>query len=276
VVRIANVQMARALRRVSVERGHDPRDYSLVAFGGGGPLHACELAERVGIRRVLVPPHPGLLSALGLLLSDVVKDYSRTVMQPTDDAVVGELDQLFAALEEQALADMTAEGFDPAHVSLRHSLDMRYRGQSYELSVPVSGVQAFGRSGPVLSRLNLSDPERLNATFHERHAAAYGRSSPGRPTEIVQARLRAVGAVSKPALPNRAEEPDRPSPAPVVTQRIGFEEWREVPVYRRVDWLPGHRLAGPALLLQEDTTTLVPPGWQGVVDGWDNLRLSLP
>jgi N-methylhydantoinase A len=284
VVRIANVQMARALRRVSVERGHDPRDYCLVAFGGGGPLHACELAERVGIRRVLVPPHPGLLSALGLLLSDVVKDYSRTVMQPTGDAVVGELRQLFAALEEQALADMTAEGLDPAHVSLHHSLDMRYRGQSYELSVPVSGVQAFGHSGvrgrtksaSTVPDVNARTPERLNATFHERHAAAYGRGSPGRPTEIVQARLRAVGAVPKPALPSQVEEPDRPQPAPVVTQRIGFDEWREVPVYRRVDWLPGHSLAGPALVLQEDTTTLVPPGWRGTVDRWGNLRLSLP
>jgi N-methylhydantoinase A len=136
VIKIANVQMARALRRVSVERGHDPRGYCLLPFGGGGPLHACELAALMGIRRILVPPHPGTLSALGLLLSDVIKDYSCTVMAPTERAAA-QLEAIFADLEQQAAADMAAEGLARGEFSLHRSVDMRYRGQSYELAVPL-------------------------------------------------------------------------------------------------------------------------------------------
>jgi N-methylhydantoinase A len=281
VIRVANVQMARALRRVSVERGHDPRVFCLLPFGGGGPLHACELADLVGIRRLLVPPHPGTLSALGLLLSDVTKDYSRTLMRPTVQIAQEELEMVFQSLAQQAAADLAAEGVAPNEITLRFTADMRYRGQSYEVAVPVSGVQGFRGSG-VQDNRSLGGPERLNAPapeclveeFHDRHAALYGHGSPGQATEIVQARLQAIGRTAKPALPRLTREA-APSPArPIDTQRILFQEWREAPVFRRSDLLPGHCLEGPALVLQEDTTTLITPGWRSMVDDWGNLVLS--
>jgi N-methylhydantoinase A len=290
VIRIANVQMARALRRVSVEQGHDPRHYCLLPFGGGGPLHACDLARLMGMRRILVPPHPGTLSALGLLLSYVVKDYAHTVMAPTEQAAPL-LAARFAELERQAAEEMTAEGLTPAEVSFHASVDMRYQGQSYELAVPLadgrSGVQVFRCSGvradqdrPLLiladpEHLNTRTPEHLNTLFHERHAARYGRASPGQPTEIVQMRLQAVGETRKPELSRRKAPAGAGAPNPLGAHPVWFEEWRETPLYRRGELLPGHRLEGPALLLQADTTTLVTPGWRGEVDSWGNLILTV-
>jgi N-methylhydantoinase A len=269
VIRVANAQMARALRRVSVQRGHDPRDYCLLPFGGGGPLHACELAALMGMRRILVPPHPGTLSALGLLLSDVVKDYAATVMLPARRARAEELEAVFARMERQAAADMTAEGVAPADVIARRSVDMRYRGQSYELAVPAPPA------GP--SPLSLP---ALEEAFHAAHAALYGHSSPGEPTEIVQARLQSVGRTRQPPLPYQPEPSARRAPAPhsppagTRCRRVRLHEWIAMPVYRRPDLAPGDRLDGPALILQEDTTTLVAPGWRCAVDGWRNLVMN--
>ena len=215
------------------------------------------------MRRVLVPPHPGTLSALGLLLSDVVKDYSRTLMLPTRSVSAEKLGSIFSALEGQAAADMAAEGVDPASVTVRRSLDMRYRGQSYELTVPALPSPPAAASS-----------HALEEGFHAEHAAIYGHSSPGQPTEIVQARLQAIGRMAKPALSRLPDPPDRPAPAPGDYRRVRLREWREIPIYRRCDLLPGHRLDGPALVLQEDTTTLVAPEWRGAVDGWGNLVMS--
>lgn len=256
IVRVANVQMARALRRVSVERGHDPRGCCLVPFGGGGPLHACELAELAGIRRVLVPPCPGTLSALGLLLSDVIKDYSRTVVLPTQRLTAENLEAMFSEMDRQAAADMAAEGVTPADVLARRSLDMRYRGQSYELTIPAA------------------PPEGLTAAFHAAHAALYGHSSPGQPTEVVQVRLQSVGRTAQPVPPVLSYQPRHASPVPIDRRRAQLGRWLDVPIYRRPDLLPGQRFNGPALVLQDDTTTLVAPDWRAAVDGAGNLRLS--
>jgi N-methylhydantoinase A len=256
IVRVANAQMARALRRVSVERGHDPRSYCLLPFGGGGPLHACELAEMVGIRRILVPLYPGTLSALGLLMSEVVKDYSRAVMRPTERVSAGDLDALFAEMRQQATADMRREEIAPADTFFARSLDMRYRGQSYELNVVTEDAHAWGHG------------------FHRQHASIYGHSSPDQPTEIVQARLKALGRLPKPVLNVMIKAEDGHQPGPIGVRRVRFERWVEAPVFERCGLRTGHRLEGPALVLQEDTTTLMTPGWSGVVDSWGNLLLS--
>jgi N-methylhydantoinase A len=253
IVRIANVQMARALRRVSVERGHDIREYCLVAFGGGGPLHACEVAEQTGIRTVLVPLYPGALSALGLLLADVEKEVSQTVMVPAEPAVEAVLEERFTALQETVLASMTAEGIPAGDVVLERRLDMRYRGQSYELSVPAEGDAV--------------------AAFHEAHRQSYGHADPDAPTEIVNVRLHAVGRVPHPNLP-RARTLSRDAPTPVAEQEILFETLTPTPVHSRADLAPGTSLTGPALLIQEDTTTLLPPGWEAHVDAGFNLILE--
>lgn len=254
VVRVANVQMARALRRVSVERGHDPRRFCLVAFGGGGPLHACDLAAETGIPTVLIPLFPGTLSALGMLLSEIQKEYSRTVMRPVSGAFP-DLETVFGALEERARADLLAEGAAEGGVSLARRLDVRYRGQSYELEIPAEPLRA----------------EEVAARFHAAHRQRFGYASEDAASEVVNLRLRATGQVEHPKLPYRAPEPAG-IPAPVDKQAVYTEgEWLDCPVFDRSRLVPGQELRGPAILIQADTTTWIPPSWVARVDGWYNL-----
>jgi N-methylhydantoinase A len=270
VIRVANAQMARAIRRVSVERGHDVREFCLVAFGGGGPLHACELAELVGIRTVLVPRYPGTLSALGLILSDIRKEYSHTVMTPTAAFVPSDAEAAFAAMEARAMADLTAEGVAPTEMRLSRWLDMRYRGQSYELTVPAGDL----------------NPDAFAAAFHEAHRTTYGHANADEPTEVVLLRVRAVGETEgvqgderrttndqRPSM-SMTDRSSAGSPAPRSTQPIYFGEWIATPIVAREDLVPGHSVTGPALVTQEDSTTLVTPGWAGRVDGGLNIVLT--
>lgn len=257
IVRLVNTQMARALRRVSLERGHDPRRFCLVAFGGSGPVHACELAVEIGAPQVLIPRYPGALSALGMVLSDVEKEYARTVMLP-GDADSAALESHFAALEGPARADLAAEGIAPSAILLERWLAMRYEGQSYELPVPATGLAGA--------------PAYL---FHERHRQAYGYASPGEPTEIVAVRVRAIGQERKPPLPGSERElfPGEPAP-PSGEQAIYSGGWRLCPRWDRASLQPGQVVSGPGLVTQEDATTLVPAGWAGRVDACYNLLLA--
>jgi N-methylhydantoinase A len=257
VVRVANVQMGRALRRVSVERGHDPRRFCLVAFGGGGPLHACDLAVETGIPEVLVPRYPGTLSALGMLLSDVRKEYSRTVMRPVEGELAG-LERVFTALEEQARSVMSAEGVGEPDLRLERWLDLRYRGQSYELAVPASTLE----------------PQRVAESFHAAYQTRYGYASPGAPCEVVNVRLRAVGRVAQPQLPYGDPQP-HPPPSPLGVQPLYTDgAWLDCPLFDRERLLPGQEIQGPALLVQEDTTTWIPPRWNARADGWYNMVVT--
>jgi N-methylhydantoinase A len=258
VLRVANVQMARALRRVSVERGHDPRRFCLVAFGGGGPLHACDLAVETGIPTVLIPRYPGALSALGMLLTEIRKEYSRTVMLPAAGSLAG-LETVFSELEARAREELTQEGVRPEEILLERTVDARYQGQSYELPISAGDL----------------DPASLAADFHRAHRERYGYASPEAAVEIVTARLRGLGAVPQPTLPH-APAGDAPAPQPLAHQPVYQDEgWVETPVYRREALLPGHRLTGPALIVQEDTTSWIPGGWEVSVDGWYNVIATL-
>jgi N-methylhydantoinase A len=249
VVEVAESTMAGALRVVSVARGHDPRDFALLPFGGAGGLHACALAERLGIPRILVPVHPGLLSAVGLVLSDSIRDYSLSVLRPAD-ASPEELDGLFGPLEGKAREEMAAEGVAGEALRLERSLDLRYRGQSFEVTVPAGGD--FG------------------AAFHERHEALYGYRDEGRPLELVNLRLRAVGRGPRPDLTLGACREGEAIPsgsAPVVLDG----EPRECPVYERESLPCGGAFAGPALVVEETATHLVRPGWEVRVDQRGNM-----
>lgn len=255
VIRIANVQMARALRKVSVERGHDPRRFCLLAFGGGGPLHACDLADEVGIPEVLIPRYPGILSALGMLLSDIQKEYSRTVMVPVD-ARAADLEGAFAELEDRGRAELGAEGIPDADQRLERWADLRYRGQSYELSLPIDTL----------------DPAVMERQFREAHRRRFGYAgAEGTPCEIVNLRVRAIGTTEKPVLPYL--EPVAGSvPRPIArVSGVSGGERVTMPVYDRELLAPGEEVAGPALLVQSDTTTWLPPGWRARVDGWYNV-----
>lgn len=250
VVRVVNANMEAALRVVSIERGYDPRDFTLVAFGGAGPLHACELAQALGIPRVLVPQHPGALSALGILMSDVVKDYSRTVLWPvTAELPHAKLRAVFRELEQAALADFRKERW-PGSARFTYSVDVRYRGQGYELSIPLSAG--------------------LLRKFHQEHQRRYGYSHPGREVELVTLRLR--GSIATRAVNLRTEAAGK---QPATTMSVYFDgRFRPTRVYDRNSLDPRKRYAGPAVITEYSATSVVPPGMRFRVDVAGNLVIS--
>jgi N-methylhydantoinase A len=248
VVRIADATMVRALRVVSIARGHDPRRFALVAFGGAGPLHACSIADELGISRVLIPRYPGVASALGLLLSDVHHDLRQTWLRPTHSVDPAELGERLAALESRARELLEASGFTDRAGRVDFEVDMRYRGQAYELTVPLPVGSAGGAA--------LSQAERA---FHEAHHAAYGHDSPVEEVELVTLRARAVGPVDAPRwVASNGLGPAPPAGRRSIHTAAGPSEFA---VYERASLGEGARLEGPAVLEQEDSTVLVPPAW---------------
>ena len=248
IVRVANAAMERALRVITVERGHDPRAFTLVAFGGAGALHAAELAEALGIRRVYVPRQPGLLSAWGVLAAEVVRDHGRTLRAVAPPA--GVLEAGFRALVRDAERDLRREGVRPA--AIERLLEVRYAGQAYEVLVP---------HGPGWER-----------AFHRAHARLFGHADPRRPVEVVTLRARARGG--RAGLPaERAPRGNRA--APLATRPVVFAGGaRRAAVHRRDDLGPGRRLRGPVVICEYSATTLVPPGWRASVDRLGGLVLE--
>ncbi|TAK33168.1 MAG: hydantoinase/oxoprolinase family protein [Chloroflexota bacterium] len=263
IVRVANSSMERAIRVVSVERGFDPRDFALLAFGGAGPLHACDLAAEMRIPTVLIPRRPGVLSALGMIVADVARHYSRTIMRPAAEVADAELDAIFLPLERQAMADLTAEGVPPERIALVRSLDMRYVGESYELTISMATTAPTETPrGTVLATI---------AEFHRVHESRYSHSSPEAPTEVVNLRLDAIGRVDKPLETLPAGEQDL-SVAHLDKRPVYFGgRHLPTPLYDRDHLAPGARINGPAVLVQEDSTVVVPPRWTAEVDGQGNL-----
>jgi N-methylhydantoinase A len=255
MVEVANVHMERALRVISVERGHDPRRFSLLSFGGAGGLHALDLARRLGIPRVLVPPLASTLSAFGMLAADVIRDYTQTVMLP-GTTHVEELAARLEPLVERGRREVQAEGVALQDIHVQSSLDMRYRGQSYELPVPF---------GP-----------HLVAEFHRLHAQTYGVARPEAEVEIVNLRLRAVGSLPPPELtPLPLSGPDA-TVALFDRRKVVFSGAMPItPFYRGEVLLPGNRLEGPAIIVRSDTTILVGPSDLASVDAYGNLWIDI-
>lgn len=263
VVRIANATMERALRRVSVEQGYDPRRFTLLPFGGAGPLHACDLADALGIGEILIPPIPGVLSAYGMLVADIASDASQSVLQDAAHTIndISALDSIFTSLSERVAASLAAEGIEQPDLEV--SLDMRYRGQSYELTVglaaPVTGAGIY---------------DAVNA-FHASHEQRYGYAMPEEPVEIVNLRVRGVGPGAQPGLPAAGLAGEDPSAAEVADRPVWFdaEEPTTSACYARQRLAPGNRFTGPALVYQFDSTIVVVPGWAARVDEFANLWL---
>ena len=255
VVRVANAHMERALRVISVERGRDPRSFTLLSFGGAGGLHAVDLARGLGIPHVLVPPLASTLSAFGMLAADTAKDYTRTVMLP-GTTPAAELARLLDPLAQRARSELAEEGIPEADICLEPGLDLRYRGQSYELSVPFR--ETF-----------LDDFQRI-------HQSNYGYANSAAPVEIVNLRLRAVGRGSPPPL--RAAPLGDPDPRPALLENrpvVFTTEVRSTLLYRAEALVPGNRLTGPALVVRADTTILLGPGDRAAVDGFGNLLIEV-
>ena len=286
VVRVANARMERALRRVSVERGHDPRGFTLVPFGGAGPLHACDLADALGIPRILLPPSPGVLSALGLLIADVVHESSQALLIEAQclAAQPAPLQDKMAALQERVKTVLAAEGVSAP--LLEASLDLRYRGQSYELSVPLTltsarqeragDPKARTRLTPHSSFLTPEDVRQAVEAFHAAHDARYGYAMRAETVEIVTVRLRGTGSGAELNLPQERPGPPDPSAARLGAKPVWFRPAGadESACYERVRLRPGHCFDGPAIVYQFDTTTVVAPGWSARVDERHNLWLA--
>ena len=254
ILRVVETNMERAIRVVTVERGHDPRDFALVAFGGGGPLHACSLARALRIPTVLVPAMPGALSAVGILLADAVRDYSRTVML-TGDAI-GNISEAFVELEERAIAEFTTDGLrGVAH----KTLDVRYRGQGHELNVP------YSRESPADSM----------EAFHRLHQQRYGICDPHRAVEIVNLHLRMV-APGEQWSPSRREcVPGNGDAARYAQREIFFNNgFVPTPLYRREALRSGDVIRGAAMITEYTAATVLPPNCTATVDGFGNLVIT--
>ena len=262
VVRVANSMMSKILRIVSVERGFDPRRFALVSFGGAGPMHACALAEELEMGGVIVPPNPGMFSALGLLTADLFHDYTRPLMERADDIDPGAVETCFLEMEEEGRETLAREGVVPEEMRLLRRLDLRYLGQAYELTVDAP------------SHFNAKAVPSAVSAFHRRHREVYGYSAEGEPVEVVNVRVRAIGAIPKPRL--RELLPASKEGTPHGRRPVYFEDtnsWVETPVYERENIGGGGRLRGPAIVEQYDSTTVLYPGWRATVDRFGNLVL---
>jgi len=262
VIRIANSMMSKILRIVSVERGFDPRRFTLVAFGGAGPMHACALAEELEIGSIVVPPNPGMFSALGLLTADLFHDYTRPLMEGADDIDPEAVETCFREMEEEGREVLAREGVASEEMQLLRRLDLRYLGQSYELAVDVHAP------------FDEDTMRSAIAAFHRRHREVYGYNVEREPIEVVNVRLRVVGTIPKPRL---RELPIRRGEAHPVSRRpVYFEgtDWVEAPVYERESMGRGGTLTGPAIVEQYDATTVIYPSWRAAVDRFGNLILG--
>ncbi|MBM3943796.1 MAG: hydantoinase/oxoprolinase family protein [SAR202 cluster bacterium] len=264
IVRVVNANMERAVRTISLERGYDPRRFTLLPFGGAGPMHCCELAQELGIPRVLVPAYPGILSALGVAIADVVKDYSRTVMLRGDDIQRARLEEEYHGMEGQAREELRQEGLPVAQMRPRRSLDVRYQGQSFELPIDYPGASR---------RIDLK--RAIAASFYKAHLQRFGYADRAQPVEVVNLRLKLELAVDKPAATPEPEGPADPRAALLDHAEVVFASGRQAtPMYLRERLRCGNCIPGPALVLQMDSTTVVAPGWTGVADAWGNLVLE--
>jgi N-methylhydantoinase A/oxoprolinase/acetone carboxylase beta subunit len=253
IVRVANAGMERAIRVVSLERGHDPRRFALVAFGGAGGMHGAELAAALAIRTVLIPRYAGVLSALGMLTADAVRDYSASVRRPSAAMSKTAIGRALRPLVARARRDLVREGFGPARQTFDRLIDVRYVGQAYELSVPFSA--------------------RFVDDFHRLHERRYGYGDRTRPTEIVAVRVRAIGETEKPDLPTRRTRRRVPSPSRVGRGRFDGRGHRTA--FYRWDLLqPGDHARGPAVITGAEATAIVPPRFRFEIDGHGNVRLS--
>ena len=260
IIRVANANMADAVRLISIRRGYDPRDFALVVFGGAGGIHGAALAEELVIPTVIVPPNPGITSALGCLLVDIRHDFATMHLARAGSADVAAVEQEFQGLEAEARERLRAEGVEADSISLERLIDMRYTGQWRSLTVSVE------------SPLNIDDAV---AHFHNEHAREYNYRREGAAVEIYQLNVRAIGITQKPEFKRHVAT--GVSPSPEATRPVYFDEPGEAldtPIYDRAALPAGALLPGPAVVTQLDSTTVVPPNWTAEVDEWLNLRMT--
>ena len=265
VISVVNSNMARAIRVITVEKGYNPSDFILVAYGGAGPLHAVQLARGMGIGTVLIPPAPGALCALGLLTADIKKSYVRTALTPFDAATPDLVESFIDPLIKQGDSWLAMEKVAPERRRFHNVAEMRYVGQNYELQVEIPN-----------KRLAREDLEKLRQDFFKAHEQNYGYYNPYAPVQFVNFRVEAIGQVMKPGLAELEAIMDDPAEALVDTRDVYFEDTGNIscPVYDRTKFGRSERVDGPCIIEQMDSTTVIPPGAWFKVDGHGNLIVS--
>ena len=257
ILTIANEHMANAIRLMSIERGYDPRLFTLLAFGGAGPMHACALAETLSMKRVLIPKDPGTLSARGMFLADIIKDYSKTVLLKLENIENQHLEDLFSPLLKQAKVDLKKEGID--EFKIEKFLDMRYLGQSHELTIPFAEIKSDFHAD-------------LYLLFTKFHKKRYLISNTNQEVEIVNIRVRATGSTKTVELNKKRKKTRKKK---IKKQKIVFDgKSYEAIVFDRIDLHPGENFRGPALVFEFSATSIIPPFWNCKVDKESNLILT--
>jgi N-methylhydantoinase A len=264
IQRVVNANMERAIRTISLERGYDPRLFTLVPFGGAGPMHSCELAQELGIPRVLVPARPGILSAFGVAIADIVKDYSRTVMLRGDDVNRSRLEEEFHGMEGFARDELRGEGLPDGDMVARRFLDARYVGQSFELTIDYPADTGRGN----LERY-------IRDSFYTAHLRRFGYADKKEPVEIVSIRMKMELEMDKPQSVAQSPGSADSSAAKMGEAEVVFASGPSItPLYDREKLVSGAHIQGPGLVIQMDSTVVITPEWSGTVDPYGNLVLE--
>ena len=264
IIAVVNANMIRGIRRVSVEKGYDPRDFALIPFGGAGPLHGVELAKSLNIKRVIIPQYPGIASAVGMLSADVRHDYVQTQISVSDNLDLERMNATYLDMETHATCQLEKEGFQGERVKLLRLTDMRYQGQSYELSVPIS-----------CGRVTTETVSKLTTDFHRSHERAYGYKRIEEKVEFVNLRLVALGKLPQTEIDQELPtEGTLPKPHGYRNVFFGGQSYN-TPVYRRENLLRGMQIPGPTVIEQLDSTTIVPPSNQATIEHGGNLIIEL-
>ena len=265
IITVVNSNMVRAIRSVSVEKGYDVREFSLMAFGGAGPLHACEVAKELGMKEVLIPPHPGTLCSLGLLLADTKFDLSRTKIMNGEAGNLDDINEQFDNMVEQGTGLLDKEGVPSDRRYFEFAVDMRYQRQNFEISIPVPA-----------GKMTEETLKKALADFHAEHKRSYGYCKEDAIVQFVSYRVSAIGVIDKPDLKAAELHLEAPIPEPIEVRQVLFQnsdEYVETPVYLRDKFVPGQSIPGPCICEQMDTTLVVPKGWVIHVDGYHNLKI---
>jgi N-methylhydantoinase A len=267
ILRIAVTQMSHAVKAVTTERGLDAGSFTMVVYGGAGPLHASAIAREIGIRRVLIPFAPGYFSAYGMLFSDLRYDYVRSVFRKLDEVAFEEIEALYQAMEDEGHAALAQSGVVPDDVVIERAADMRYVGQEHAVTVELP--QAFFAA---------RDRAAIKRQFDELHMVRYGTAAPGEPADLVSLRVTVLGTMKKP--PRQQVEAGGGAPGKHALRGVKpvyFRDggWADAPVYRRDALLAGNAIAGPALIEEHASTTVVQPGDALVVDTLGNLQITI-
>ena len=264
ILTVLATNVVMAMRTITIERGYDPRDFTLVPFGGMGPTIAGRIIAELGIGRILIPRDPGTFSAFGMLVTDVHQTRSVTRITRLDEANPAELEKIFAEMEEAGLADLMQEKFARERLSTLRSAGMRYRGQSYEVSVPVAAPRTTA---------DLAD---LSKRFHDAHRRRYGHMAESEAIEIVNFQVTAIGQIPKPQFSKQQISDQSPPPAPQEMRTAFFNpaEASQSPVFRRSALMPGTVIEGPAVIEEKTSTTVLYPGQHAAIDGYLNIEIA--